>query len=156
MCSTELLVLPLTAVAGAIETRRQQLVGKVVSVIHSLVAELREGTVSCPQGCDLLLLGSLVKALHQWKLSEPYTGLSFEGITRSLRELQDQVWYVGAPFPRNPNGADKTPSSSTSAKEERKDRFAAHYCGIRGLINPKLYSLEVSVDGLDLDDILGS
>jgi hypothetical protein len=149
-------MLSLTLRTDAIETRRQQLVGKVVSVIHSLVAELKDGTVSCPQGCDLLLLGSLVKALHLWKLSEPYTGVSFGAITRSLRELQDQVWYVGAPFPSNPNGADKAPLSSTSAKDERKDRFAAHYCGIRGLINPKLYSLEVSVDGLDLDAILGS
>ncbi|OIW22821.1 hypothetical protein CONLIGDRAFT_150760 [Coniochaeta ligniaria NRRL 30616] len=152
--SPESHALPLTAVTDAIEARRQQLVGKVVSVIHSLVAELKDGTVFCTQGCDLLLLGSLVKALHQWDLSEPYTGVSFEAITRSLRELQDQVWYVGAPFPRNPNGADKAPSSSTPVREERKERFAAHYCGIRGLVNPKLYSLEVSVDGLDLDDIL--
>jgi hypothetical protein len=103
----------------------------------------------------LLLLGSLVKALHQWNLTEPYTGVSFDPITRSLRELQDQVWYVGAPFPSNPTAGDKVPATTTSsAKEERKDRFAAHYCGIRGLINPKLYSLEVSVDGLDLDAIL--
>lgn len=143
-------------VTEAIETRRQQLVGKVVSVIHSLVDELKDGSASCTQGCDLFLLGALVKALHQWNLSEPYAGISFDAITRSLRELQDQVWYVGAPFPSNPNGAGKTHSNSTSGKEERKDRFAAHYCGIRGLINPKLYSLEVSVDGLDLDDILGS
>lgn len=128
----------------------------MLSVIRSLVTELEDGTVACTQGCDLLLLGSLVKALHQWNLSESYADVSFGAITRSLRELQDQVWYVGAPFPSSVNGADKAPSSSsTSAKEDRKDRFAAHYCGIRGLINPKLYSLEVSVDGLDLDDILG-
>ncbi|KAH8902831.1 hypothetical protein BR93DRAFT_862203, partial [Coniochaeta sp. PMI_546] len=76
-------------VTEAIETRRQQLVGKVVSVIHSLVDELKDGSASCTQGCDLFLLGSLVKALHQWNLSEPYAGISFDAITRSLRELQD-------------------------------------------------------------------
>lgn len=141
--------------ADAIETRRQQLVGKVVSVIHSLITDLKDGRTSCAQGCDLLLLGSLVKALHQWNLTEPYTGVSFDAITRSLRELQDQVWYAGAPFPSNPTAGDKVLATTTSsAKDDRKDRFAAHYCGIRGLINPKLYSLEVSVDGLDLDAIL--
>ena len=123
-----------------------------MGVIHSLVADLKEEKVSCTQGCDLFLLGALVRSLHQWNLSEPYAGVSFNGITRSLREVQDQVWYIGAPTPTNPNASVKV-STSTST-EQRKDRFPAHYCGIRSLINPQLYQLEVSVDGLDLDDVL--
>jgi hypothetical protein len=138
----------------AIETRRQALVGKVVSVIHDLTADLKDGVTTCTQGCDLLLLGALVKALHQWNLRQPYAGISFEAITTSLRELQDQVWYVGTPFPSKPGEVRAT--GAPSAKGERKDRFATHYCGIRSLINSKLYALEVSVDGLDLDDILNS
>jgi hypothetical protein len=140
-------------VADGIETKRQELVGKVVSILHDLVTDLKEGKVSCTQGCDLVLLGSLVKALHQWDLAKPYYGVSFTALARSIRELQDQVWCVGAAPPSNPA---KAPSADISEPATRRERFGAHYCGIRSLINPKLYSLEVSVDGIELDDVLNS
>jgi hypothetical protein len=119
--------------------------------MHKLIADLSDRPASCPQGCDLMLLGALVKARHLWQLSEPYSGITFEAITRSLRELQDQVWYIGAPFPSKPGDP-----RVTGTQAARKNRLPTHYCHVRSLINSKLYSLEISVDGLDLDDVLDS
>lgn len=139
----------------AIESHRRKVLGKVVSVIHDIVAELKDEKVFCPAGCDLLLLGFLVRALHQWKLVEPFEGISSEALIRSIRELQDQVWFIGAPSPSNPGSPRESSSAKTPAgQDSKKERFAAHYCGIRSLINPRLYSLGVGTDGLILDDIL--
>lgn len=130
--------------------------GKLFSVIQGVIADLEDGKASCVMGCDLLFLGSVVKALHQWKLSEPFDGVSFEAVTDSLRELQNQVWYIGAHQPRSPKTAQTTSVSRRAAGQEAlKERFAAHYCGIRSLINPKIYSLDIAVDGLDLNENLG-
>jgi len=118
------------------------------------VEELQEGKTPCANGCDTFLLGVLVKALHHWKLAKPYRGISFEALSAAVRDIQDEVWYTG-PHPVISLGderkAEPEPSSSETPKPHaRKIRFGAHHCGNRTLINPKLYSLEVSLVGLPL------
>ena len=113
--------------------------------------DLREGKHPCNNGCDAFLLGVLIKALDHWKLAKPYQGISFEALAKAVRNVQDQVWYTG-PHPPVLLGAAAQPEKSAEPPKPngRHNRFGVHHCGIRSLINPKLYSLEVQLKGLDL------
>jgi len=119
----------------------------VVVFLDGLVHDLREGKHPCNNGCDAFLLGVLIKALDRWKLAKPYPGISFEALTKAVRDVQDQVWYTGPhpPVLLGP-GAPAEPAKPAG----RHNRFGVHHCGIRSLVNPKLYSLEVQLEGLDL------
>ena len=137
--------------SGHIEAKRQELISHVVVFLEELVHDLREGKHPCNNGCDAFLLGVLIKALDQWKLAKPYRGISFEALAKAVRDVQDQVWYTG-PHPPVLLGEakDKAAPSEHSKPQGRHNRFGVHHCGIRSLINPKLYSLEVQLEGLDL------
>ena len=95
----------------------------------------------------------LLQALHKWRLAKPYAGVSFKGLVQAVRGLQEQIWYA------RPLGPVALVAAGDGHGEKKtgslKARFPEHYCGTRGLINPVLYSLEVSVVGLEAEREVG-
>ncbi|KAM0255285.1 hypothetical protein ACHAQJ_005940 [Trichoderma viride] len=133
-----------------IDAKRQEAIGKMLLFLHGLIDDLQEGKTPCNNGCDTVLLGVLVKALHRWKLAKPYKGVSFYAPVTAVRDIQDEVWYTGPHPPVTLGGAEQEEAKKpTPRPANRQNRYGVHHCGF-SLINPKLYELEVALDGLTL------
>jgi hypothetical protein len=138
----------LTREPESIDNQRRALVGRTVQVLLDVAADLREHKHSCQLGCDLFLLGTIDRTLHHWKLAWPFPGVSFVNLSRAIRKMQTQTWYVG---PR-PVVSISAEGGETKAEDgpAAEVLFPDHHCSTRGLINPQLYHLEVALDGLKL------
>jgi hypothetical protein len=122
----------------AIDQRRRKALHQVISALHNYLVEYQGDTLHCSEDCDTMLLGALTKGMKSIELltrpDPPFPGFSFDGLACSIRKFR---------FP-----------SVHAYKTKRKCPSPSPDCGITSKINTTLKSLEDSLCGLDLSDIV--
>ncbi|KAK0657792.1 hypothetical protein B0T16DRAFT_402552 [Cercophora newfieldiana] len=165
-----------------IDTQRQALISKSLTVLHNTLDSLASGEASCSKfSCDSFLLGELVKTLHKNKLApwprpeKPYLGASHVAIVEAVNGSAQFQWRSTGPatdlWGNSVNGTEKvpsrkrkspnqqpiTPESSPEPVARSGSSFDTHACDARKLVGgfDALDALEDEIVGLDLESSLG-
>ncbi|KAK3938469.1 hypothetical protein QBC46DRAFT_390178 [Diplogelasinospora grovesii] len=168
-----------------IDSKRQELVGHALGILHKALDKLREGKAECAAfRCDAFLLGELIKTLYRHKLdvwsghsTKPYAGVSFAALVGSIGSVQSQLRSSSSPAEqlwgnalgvqqtqpsagrkrRGPVQQELTPESSPEPAPlaPPTTSFDTHYCEARKLSETDLDALAEHVEGLDLESSLG-
>ncbi|KAK1752725.1 hypothetical protein QBC47DRAFT_454071 [Echria macrotheca] len=162
-----------------IDTQRQALVAKSVTILHDTLDGLTSGAAVCPKyHCDSFLLGELVKTLHKSHLvwprpTKPFVGVSHAAIAEAVNASAEFRWIEadgtdlwGAPVNgtkvvsrkrKSPVQQPITPESSPEPASRKSGGFDSHVCDARKLVGrvADLEKLEEGVTGLDLESNLG-
>ena len=86
--------------SAAIEKRRQEAIGSIITSINLHLNKLIEGKAGCSFACASINLGFFTKAMHVRGLRDPpcthpYLGISVEMLIRQLRGMEFPQWCIG-------------------------------------------------------------
>ncbi|KAK0716083.1 hypothetical protein B0H67DRAFT_256796 [Lasiosphaeris hirsuta] len=128
--------LPIDEILGEIDQRRQEAVEEVITILHSLLAYLRDERANkCSFTCSSMLFGALTREMASHGLLPRPTalvGFSIEGIANLARSIQTPVWCNDDPY--------------NYYSSER------HTCHLSNFIHPLVNGVEMNIRRLELRD----
>jgi len=120
----------------AIDRRRQQVVDKILTVLHKLLATFRDGLSICSFECDSIQLGALIKEMRAKRLDpKPEWPLLGHGISATMdaaRSIRSPKWVC-----------------------PRRNSLFTRPCDLGSLIRSNMDGLEELMGGLALDEFHG-
>jgi len=88
--------LPITEIIEAIDRRRQQVVDKILTVLHELLATFRDRLSICSFECDSIRLGALIKEMRSKRLDPkpewPFLGHGISATMNAARSIRTPKW----------------------------------------------------------------
>jgi len=116
----------LTFSIDALNRRREEAIDQIITLLHALVAYLRDYRTFCSFECSSILLGALMKEMKAKRLLSPRPKIAFDGysvmsVAKFAREIRSPVWsIVGVGYGYHPR---------------------AHTCGLASFIEPFIKSV---------------
>ncbi len=121
------------------DSRRREVVERIIAVFHELVVSFRDGPDECSFECSSIQLGALMKEMRAKRFDPkpetPLLGISIVLAMESARGIRVPVWDC-----REANGY------------LNYHRQGAELCDLRSLIQSKMDGLEKGIGGLTLSD----
>ncbi|KAL2200127.1 hypothetical protein P885DRAFT_27772 [Corynascus similis CBS 632.67] len=128
--------LPITEIIEAIDRRRQQVVDKILTVLHELLETFYDPLTICSFECDSIQLGALVKEMRAKRLDPkpewPLLGHSISATMDAARSIRSPNWAC-----------------------PRRTSLFTRPCDLGSLIRSKMDGLEELMGGLAIDDFHG-
>lgn len=133
--------LQLTRRADKIEEERQELIHRIVTFLHDLLADfLKGGRHTCSYGCNCTLVGALTLGMNKLHLlsprpAKPFLRFSFTETVNNIRDMQSPQ---------------RVPANNT----RYNPKCGAKSCKLKSHIQPFIEGLEKSIAGLELGDFV--
>ncbi|EHK42052.1 hypothetical protein TRIATDRAFT_322171 [Trichoderma atroviride IMI 206040] len=126
------------AVSDAIEEKRASSLQRIIRHVDKIREALIKGEVhrSCGDGCSTMLLGTLIKAMHEHGISE--SQLLNSRPCPSLMQIKQTLLGFRTPTWYNPS--------------DYRQRSAGHSCSVKSLLEPGIDGILKNLKGLKLND----
>ncbi|KAK4031305.1 hypothetical protein C8A01DRAFT_21456, partial [Parachaetomium inaequale] len=127
--------------AEAIDSRRRNVVDKILIALHELIVSFRDGSDECSFECSSIRLGALTKEMRARRLDpkpgSPLLGYSIAATMDAARSIRSPQW------------------ASPNRSAYGYVGYVSHSCDLGSLIQSKMDGLEEMMGGLTLDDFDG-
>lgn len=157
------------------EEQRQVLLGMLLDALYGAVKRLHAGL--CIDGCDSMLLGSLIRQIKvvdllQPRQHRPVHGISVAWVAADIARLSNPTWYHVTDVETENVEYDPCGCVRTRKVKKKKKKVSAFYgvddegqvqmeynredhtCTLEALFC-EIQGLEAGVEGLDLEAIVG-